>query len=107
VPGHGFREVCSNEAGRNDRHAQFIAGLLPQTLGDRAHGELRAGVTAMVGLMTIPAVEAVLTKHQHTQNIHETFYGCLAKIKARRDAIVFRTRNLDLPFVSYNGELLV
>ena len=42
--GHGFREVCPNEARRNDRHAQLIAGLLAQTLGDRAHGELRAGI---------------------------------------------------------------
>ena len=40
------------------------------------------------------------------REIHETFYGCPVKFKARRDAIVFRTRDLDLPFVSYNADLL-
>jgi len=29
-----FREVCPDEARRNDRHAQLIAGLLAQTLGN-------------------------------------------------------------------------
>jgi AraC-like DNA-binding protein len=40
------------------------------------------------------------------REIHESFYGCPVKFKARRDAIVFRTCDLDLPFVSYNADLL-
>jgi hypothetical protein len=32
-----------DEARRNDCHAQLVAGLLAQTLGDGAHGELSAG----------------------------------------------------------------
>src|SRR5260221_11613304 len=41
---HRFSEVRVDEAGRDDRHAQSIAGLLAQTLGDGAYGELRAGI---------------------------------------------------------------
>lgn len=43
-----FREIRPDEARRNDRHAQLIAGLLAQTLGDGAHGELRAGIDRLV-----------------------------------------------------------
>src|SRR5439155_301774 len=45
---HTFREVRPDEARRNDRHAQLIAGLLAQTLGNGAHGELRAGIDRLV-----------------------------------------------------------
>jgi hypothetical protein len=41
---HGIREVRVDESRRNVRHAQLIAGFLAQTLGDRAHGVLRAGI---------------------------------------------------------------
>src|SRR5437868_6236244 len=34
---HTFREVCPDEARRNDRHAQLIASLLAQTFGDGTH----------------------------------------------------------------------
>jgi hypothetical protein len=40
----GVREIGFNEARRNDCDAQFITGLLAQTLGDGAHGELSTGV---------------------------------------------------------------
>lgn len=40
------------------------------------------------------------------REIFETAFGCPIKFKARRDAIVFRSGDLDLPFVSYNAELL-
>src|SRR5206468_2125485 len=42
------REVRPDESRRDDRHAQLIAGLLAQTLGDGAHGELRAGIDRLV-----------------------------------------------------------
>lgn len=40
------------------------------------------------------------------REIFEAAFGCPVKFKARRDAIVFRGRDLDLPFVSYNADLL-
>src|SRR5438270_1653732 len=46
--GYSFREVCVDEARRNDRHTQLVAGLLPQTFGDGAHGELRPGIDRLV-----------------------------------------------------------
>src|SRR6266576_2032013 len=45
---HSFREVRVDEARRNDRHAQLVASLLPQTFGDGAHGKLRAGIDRLV-----------------------------------------------------------
>src|SRR3977135_2645288 len=37
---HGFCEVSMDEAGRDDGHAQAVAGLLAQALGDGAYGVL-------------------------------------------------------------------
>src|SRR6266576_5473914 len=45
---HSFREVRVDEARRNDRHAQLVAGFLPQTFGDGAHGELRGRIDRLV-----------------------------------------------------------
>jgi len=36
----------------------------------------------------------------------EEYYGCVIHFRAERDAIVFRTRDLDLPFTTYNEALL-
>jgi AraC-like DNA-binding protein len=38
--------------------------------------------------------------------IYESAYGCPVKCRSRRDAIFFRVSDLDLPFVTYNAELL-
>ena len=40
------------------------------------------------------------------REIYEAHYGCRVKFKAPRNAIVFRTADLDRPFISYNAELL-
>src|SRR4029434_4825517 len=40
---HGIREVRLDKSRRNARHAQLIAGFLPQGLGDTAHRVLRTG----------------------------------------------------------------
>ncbi len=40
------------------------------------------------------------------QEMYETHYGCLIKFRARRNAIVFHTSDLDRPFITYNAELL-
>jgi AraC-like DNA-binding protein len=40
------------------------------------------------------------------REIYEAHYGCRVKFKAPRNAIVFRTADLDRPFIFYNAELL-
>jgi hypothetical protein len=45
---HRFRKIRLDEAGRNDRHAQFVARLLAQAFGDGAHGELRRGIDRLI-----------------------------------------------------------
>jgi AraC-like DNA-binding protein len=47
-----------------------------------------------------------LARNVAHREIHEAHYGCAVKFKARRNAIFFRTTDLDLPFVTYNAELL-
>jgi AraC-like DNA-binding protein len=47
-----------------------------------------------------------LKRNAEHRDIFEEAFGCPIKFKAQRDAIVFRARDLDLPFVSYNAELL-
>ena len=37
--------------------------------------------------------------------IHEAHFGCRVKFKAPRNAIVFRTADLDRPFIRYSAEL--
>ena len=47
-----------------------------------------------------------LTRTVSHQEIYEAHYGCCVRFKARRNTIVFRTGDLDLPFATYNAELL-
>jgi AraC-like DNA-binding protein len=47
-----------------------------------------------------------LTRKASHQDIYEAHYGCRVRFKARRNTIVFRTSDLDLPFATYNAELL-
>jgi AraC-like DNA-binding protein len=38
--------------------------------------------------------------------VHEDYFKCPVRFRARRNALVLRLADLDLPFVSYNAELL-
>ena len=40
------------------------------------------------------------------QEIRERYFGCAIKFRATRNAIVFRKSDLDLPFLTYNAELV-
>lgn len=42
---------------------------------------------------------------QHRESL-ETHFGCRVRFKAKRNAIVFRSIDLDRPFITYNEELL-
>jgi AraC-like DNA-binding protein len=47
-----------------------------------------------------------LTRKASHQEIYEAHYGCRVRFKAPRNTIVFRTGDLELPFATYNAELL-
>jgi AraC-like DNA-binding protein len=47
-----------------------------------------------------------LSRSAEHREMYETAFGCPVKFKAQRDAIIFRSTDLDLPFVGYNAELL-
>jgi AraC-like DNA-binding protein len=47
-----------------------------------------------------------LSRSAEHREMYESAFGCPVKFKAKRDAIIFRSSDLDLPFVSYNAELL-
>jgi AraC-like DNA-binding protein len=47
-----------------------------------------------------------LTRTVSHQDIYEAHYGCRVRFKAPRNTIVFRTGDLELPFATYNAELL-
>lgn len=45
-------------------------------------------------------------QRRELRELHEAHFGCAVRFKATRDALVFRNRDLDLPFVTHNVELL-
>ena len=47
-----------------------------------------------------------LTRKASHQEIYEAHYGCRVRFKAPRNTIVFRTGDLELPFATYDAELL-
>jgi AraC-like DNA-binding protein len=47
-----------------------------------------------------------LSRSAEHREMYEAAFGCPVKFKAKRDAIIFRSTDLDLPFVGYNAELL-
>ena len=38
--------------------------------------------------------------------VHRTYFGCPVRFRARRNALVLHTADLDRPFATYNAELL-
>jgi AraC-like DNA-binding protein len=47
-----------------------------------------------------------LTRSPKNRELLEKHFGCPVRFKANRNALIFRSRDLDLPFVTYNEELL-
>src|SRR6516165_12599906 len=47
-----------------------------------------------------------LTRPVSHQEVYEAHFGCCVRFKARRNVIVFRTGDVELPFVTYNAKLL-
>jgi AraC-like DNA-binding protein len=54
----------------------------------------------------IRALRVELARPEDHREIYEAHFGCPVKFKAGRNAIFFRTPDLDLPFVTYNAQLL-
>lgn len=58
---------------------------------------------------TQQALHPLYVEYQHagsTHGMHEAHFGCPVKFCSKHNAIVFRARDLDLPFVTYNAELV-
>jgi AraC-like DNA-binding protein len=47
-----------------------------------------------------------LTRTARHQQIYEAHYGCFVRLRAHHNKIVFRSDHLELPFATYNPELL-
>ncbi|MEO8589477.1 MAG: AraC family transcriptional regulator ligand-binding domain-containing protein [Flavobacteriales bacterium] len=54
----------------------------------------------------VAALRVELKRPAKQRELLEKHYGCRVKFKAERNAIVFRTADLDLPFTTHNAELL-
>ncbi len=54
----------------------------------------------------VAAVRVELKRPAKHRELLEKHYGCRVKFKAERNAIAFRTADLDLPFTTHNAELL-
>jgi AraC-like DNA-binding protein len=52
------------------------------------------------------ALRVELTRPVSHQEVYEAHFGCRVRFNARHNVIVFRTGDLELPFASYNAELL-
>ena len=52
------------------------------------------------------ALRVELTRPVSHQEVYEAHFGCCVRFKARRNVIVFRTGDLQLPFATYNAKLL-
>ena len=115
---HRFREVRPDKPRRNDRHAQLIAGLLAQSLGDGAHGELRAGIDRLVryGLMSrcrsgvaeMPETLLAEERQRCRDAVQNTFDVDVDHVLAILDAQVIEGRNWhNAGIVDENVELAV
>lgn len=51
-------------------------------------------------------VRLELTRTLHQRELLEAHFGCRVRFKASRNALVFRTSDLDRPFLTHNAELL-
>jgi AraC-like DNA-binding protein len=54
----------------------------------------------------IAPVHVELTRGTKDRALLEEYYGCRVKFNAERNAIVFRTTDLNMPFTTHNAELL-
>jgi len=55
---------------------------------------------------SIKAKRVELKRSAEKSGVHETYFNCPIKFKARRNMLVLHAGDLDRPFVTYNAELL-
>jgi AraC-like DNA-binding protein len=65
---------------------------------------LSVGRLGTDGLVTPLRVE--LARPAEHRSLLETHFGCRVRFKADRNALIFRSRDLDTPFVTHNEEML-
>ncbi|HTQ50275.1 MAG TPA: AraC family transcriptional regulator [Candidatus Acidoferrales bacterium] len=54
----------------------------------------------------VRALRVELARNDEHRELYEAHFGCPVKFKTQRNAIIFRTSDLNFPFVTYNAELL-
>ncbi|MBS1581611.1 MAG: AraC family transcriptional regulator ligand-binding domain-containing protein [Bacteroidetes bacterium] len=105
--------VCPEEinlhAGSRETAVEFVfleaRELEPFVLVDNC----LAWMVAMGGRGTggrITPVRVELRRAAKHRTLLEKHFGCRVTFKARRNAVVFRTADMDIPFTTYNAELL-
>jgi AraC-like DNA-binding protein len=83
-------------------HAEEV---LPDVLVDLCLGWIM-GVSRRGTDGNLTPLRVELTRPVQNRELLESHFGCRVRFKASRDALVFRKRDLDLPFVTHNEELL-
>jgi len=68
------------------------------------HGFWQSAAAATDGQITPLRLE--LTRASQNRELLESHFGCRVRFKAGRNALIFRTSDLDRPFVTQNEELL-
>jgi len=90
---------------REQHHPMNIAAQHARTFRDAAFASVlelgRRGTQ-----QPLHPLRVELKRNPAHSEIYESYYGCRVRFKARRNAILFRTADLDRPFVTYNAELL-
>ncbi len=109
-----YKILCCSEEMRlvEDKHEGSVEfnwlltrELAPPLLLDAAFSSMLELGRRGTGQPLHPLRVELRRKGDHRE-IHEAHYGCPVKFNARRNAIVFRTSDLDRPFITYNADLL-
>ncbi len=95
--------------GRNARAVEFQwllqRGTEPPVLVDLCFAWMLTLGRRGAGARLTPLKVEFVRKRQHA-DLYRAYFGCPVAFGAARNALVFRSRDLDLPFVTHNTELL-
>jgi AraC-like DNA-binding protein len=104
-----FREPVRIVRAKNECSIGFTGALLNEA-APAALLDISFGVALETGRrgtqQPLHPLRVELTRKPSHQDIYEAHYGCRVRFKARRNTIVFRSSDLELPFATYNAELL-
>jgi len=110
-----FKRLCAPEELRIEEHEDRCSIVV-----EWAHAEGQAVPAALVDASMVSLVElgrkgtlealspvaVELARSEKSRAVYEHYYGCRVRFGANRDCLVFHRHDLDIPFASYNAELL-